>query len=108
VVWQAAALVANLGAEIRLLVPIVTPYPLPLDRAPVDLPFVAYILKEECLHASIEVKIDLRLCRDPLDCIRQALPEEATVLLQRPRPWNWREKMLAATLRRDGHQLIML
>jgi hypothetical protein len=105
---RAAELVDSLGAEIQLFVPIVTPYPLPLDRAPVDLTFVARMIKEECMRAGIRAKVDLRLCRDFAECLRFGLAAESMVVLQRPEPWAWREKMLIRTLRRDGHQVIAL
>lgn len=108
VLRRAAELVDSLGAEIQLFVPIVTPYPLPLDRAPVDLAFVARMIKEECMRAGIRATVDLRLCRDFTECLRCGLPAESTVVLQQPEPWAWREKMLIRTLRRDGRQVIVL
>jgi hypothetical protein len=108
VLRRAAELVDSLGAEIQLFVPIVTPYPLPLDRCPVDVVFAGRMIKDECTRAGIRASVDLRLCRDFAECVQSGLPAESTVVLQRPRPWDWREKLLIRTLRRNRHQVIVL
>ena len=49
------------------------------------------------------------LCRDRNQTIRQALiPNSIVVIGSRKRWWPTREQWLASLLRRDGHQVIVL
>jgi hypothetical protein len=105
---RAAALVTQLGAEIRILAPMVVPYPLPLERPPVDPAFVIRKIVEECESAGIAATVDVRLCRDLHECVRRELEMESVVLVRHPRPWAWNEKRLAKALRRDGHRVVSL
>jgi hypothetical protein len=55
----------------------------------------------------IETAIEVRLCRDSQETIREALaPESVVVMSRRRRWWQIREWMLAWRLRRDGHHVI--
>ncbi|HEX4773039.1 MAG TPA: hypothetical protein VH351_19555 [Bryobacteraceae bacterium] len=105
---RAAQFIDCLEAEIELFVPIVTPYPLPLDRCPVNLAFTVRLIKDECMRADMRTKIELRLCRDFAECVRCGLRSESAVVLQKPTAWEWRDKMLIKMLRRHRHQVIAL
>jgi hypothetical protein len=55
----------------------------------------------------VETAIEVRLCRDSEETIREALPPESVVVMGgRRRWWSIREWALAWRLRRDGHHVI--
>jgi hypothetical protein len=61
----AAHLAAGLSARIRLLVLEVVPYPLPLDRPNVPLPFTKRRFRTLAASSSVETNVDIHLVRDP-------------------------------------------
>ncbi len=106
---HARELAHGLSAQIRILVPQVVPYALPLDRPPIDpafrvRPFCAAAEKE-----SIDMRIEVRLCRDRRIAIAEALRPRSLVLMGgRNRWWPTRESSFARGLRRAGHHVIIV
>jgi hypothetical protein len=105
----AGNLVRHLDARIRLLVAQVVPFALPLDCPPVSVPFTqerCRSLASECAEAS-EVQINLYLCRDKRQVLRQVLrPRSLIVVGGSRRWWSTPEEKLATMLRNDGHRVI--
>lgn len=106
---KAAVLADGLHARIRLVVPEVVPYPLPLDQ-----PAVAASISERKLRtllpdASIETWIDLRLCRERLEGLVSALSSDSVVVMGTPKRW-WptRETRLARRLQKLGHEVLLV
>jgi hypothetical protein len=102
-------LARQLGARIRILVPQVVPYPLPLDRPQVDPKFKVRHFRTLSVDGAIETRIDVWLCRDPYDAFMQGLSPRSVVLIGgRKRWWPTREKGLAKTLSLAGHHVIFV
>jgi hypothetical protein len=105
---QTAQFVEQLGMTLRILVPVVVPYPLPIERPPVDPQFIAHGIIEACAGVDVPVRIDVRLCRDRLQCVGHELERPSIVVLPRRRRWAWGERRLERTLRRDGYEVVVL
>jgi hypothetical protein len=102
-------LAQQLGARIRILVPHVVPYPLPLDRPQVDPEFKLRRFRTVSVDGAIETRIDVRLCRDPHDAVMQGLCPQSVILIGgRERWWPTPEKHLAKTLSLAGHHVIFV
>jgi hypothetical protein len=102
-------LAQQLGARIRILVPQVVPYPLPIDRPQVDPEFKVRRFRTVSVYDAIETRIDVRLCRDAQDAVMQGLCPRSLVLIGgRKRWWPTREKRLAKTLSLAGHHVIFV
>lgn len=100
----------DLGAQITILVTQVVPYPLPLEEPPVDVGFLERDLSALAAGQPVETAVQIYLCRDRWETIRNALPRESTVIVGGRRRW-WRpstEQRFARLLRRDGHRVIFL
>jgi hypothetical protein len=105
----AGELAHELGARISILVPVVVPYPLPLDRPPVDPKFTLRHFRTVCVDGSVKTRIDVRLCRDAVAAIEQALNPQSLVLIGgQQRLWPTREHRLAKRLTRAGHHVIFV
>lgn len=105
---EAAHWAHQLGACIRILVPYVVPYPLPIEQPRVDPKFRLRHLRTLCEQSSVETRIDICLCRDARQCIHQVLaPRSLVVIGSRPSRWPLTdEKRLGRVLRNAGHQVI--
>lgn len=102
-----AMLAAGRAARIRLLVPQVVPYPLPIEQPPVPLDFVEDHLRSILREFAIEACIDVRLCRDLSVVLKTALPSVSIVVVGgRKRWWPTRQSRLVTRLRRLGHQVV--
>jgi hypothetical protein len=106
---MAAELAHNLNGRIRLLVPQVVPYPLPLERPAVSAEFSRRRLQTLASQGSIDTRVEVWLCRDRSDALCQALKPDALVVIGVRRSW-WpaAEKALARKLRRKGHEVILV
>jgi hypothetical protein len=103
----AVRLAAGRAASIRLLVPQVVPYPLPIDNPPVPLQFAEQQLLDLLPDRSVESSIDVRLCRDLSVALASALrPVSLVVVGGRMCWWPTRESRLARRLARLGHQVV--
>ena len=100
----------DLGAQITILAAQVVPYPLPLEEPPVDVGLLERDLSALAAGQPVETAIQIYLCRDAWETIRNALPRESTVIVGGRKRW-WRpttEQRFARVLRRDGHRVIFL
>jgi hypothetical protein len=103
---SAAKLADGLSARIRVVVPCIVPYHLPLDKPPVDPCVFSRSLCAMAQQAGVDCTIDIRLCREPWTAFRQAIPARSLVMIGvRPRWWDFRERKLGEQLRREGHQV---
>jgi hypothetical protein len=103
----AGKLARNLGARVTVLAAQVVPYPLPLERPPVPIEFTERALLRMVCDEEVETAIEVRLCRDSEETIREALPPGSVVVMGgRRRWWPIREWIFAWRLRRDGHHVI--
>jgi hypothetical protein len=106
---MAAELAHDLNGRIRLLVPQVVPYPLPLDRPAVPAEFHGKRLQTLAPRGSIDTRVELCLCRDRFDALAEALEPEALVVMgMRSSWWPTAEKALIRKLRRKGHNVVLV
>ena len=106
---QAGELAYQLGARIRIVVPHVVPYPLPINRPAVDPNFKLRQFRTLFFQYVIETHIDILLCRDAHECLKKALASHSIVLIgDRNRFWLTREKRPTQALRHSGHQVIFV
>ena len=104
----AGALAASLGARITLLVPQVVPHPLPLESPPVLLDWNERRFRVIASQSPVETVVRLFLCRDSVETIKDALHPKSVVVIGGGSWWPFsREKRLAATLRRAGHEVVL-
>jgi len=105
---EAGNLAGSLGARITLIVPQIVPYPLPLTSPPVLVDFNERRLRVIASNSSVETRVSIYLCRDPLETLRSVLkPHSLVVLGSRKSWWPTAEKRLAKKLRRFGHQVVV-
>ncbi len=104
---KAGALADRLSARIKLLVPQVVPYPLPLESPPVLIDFSERRFREIALESPVETTVQIYLCRDGWETLKAVLaPRSLVVIGGRKRWWPTREKSLARKLCRAGHEVI--
>ncbi len=105
---EAAPLAQSLSIPVRLMIPHVVPYPLPLNRPSVDPRGIVDSFYTVAEDPRVETTVDVRLCRDAWEAIHQAItPSSLVVLGSHKRWWPSRESRLAARLRRDGHHVLL-
>ncbi|MBI4910010.1 MAG: universal stress protein [Acidobacteria bacterium] len=104
---HAAALAKDLHARIRLLVPQVVHYSLPLDSPPVLVEFSESRYRRLAERLDVEVDVEIYLCRDATETLMHRLAEHSLVVLGGRQRWWWptQESLLARTLRRLGHEV---
>jgi hypothetical protein len=106
---RAGELAHELGARIRILVPHVVPYPLPIDRPLIDPNFMVRHFRTISVHGAIETRIDVCLCRDAYEAVARGLCPESVVLIGgRKRWWPTREQRLAKRLNLSGHHVVFV
>ena len=104
----ASRMAEGLSARVIVHLPLEVPYPLPLTAPPVPLVHTEQTLLGLVRPQSLDTSIQVYLCRDLFDTIRQALKSESLVVIAGPkRWWQTREEKLAAILRRDGHDVVL-
>lgn len=103
----AAQLADGLSARIRLLVLEVVPYPLPLDRPNVPLPFTRRRFRTLATNSAVETNVDIHLVRDPDKTIESVLEPHSVVVMGAHRSW-WpsAHTRVAKRLERMGHQVV--
>ena len=107
---RGAELAHELDRSIRVLVPQVVPYALPIDRPAVETSFRARQFSTWFQDCPIGTYFDVRLCRDRYQCLRQALDNDSIVLIGAGsnRFWSVKDGFLVNWLRRSGHQVMIV
>jgi hypothetical protein len=103
----AANLAQGLTARIRLVVPQVVPYPLPVNAPDVPAAFTCRRFHALVSGARIDTYVDIRLGREKREILESALRPHSMVVLGGRRGW-WpsRESRLAYRLERMGHHVV--
>jgi hypothetical protein len=103
---SSAKLAEGLSARIRLVVPHVVPFPLPIDQPSIDPNVLSRGISAMVREAGVQCTGDIRICRDPWDAIKQALPSRSVVVIGTKPPW-WRRsaRKLSGLLIQEGHQI---
>ena len=104
----ASGLARGLGARVTVHVAQVIPYPLELKSPQVPVPIAEQQLLSMAGEQPVKTGIQIYLCRDLTETIRQVLkPDSIVIVGGRKRWWLRREQRLAAALKRDGHRVIL-
>jgi hypothetical protein len=104
---EAGNLANSLGARIRLVVPQVVPYPLPLETPPVLVEFNENRFRVMASESPVETSVQVYLCRDRFETLTSALkPGSIVVLGAKKRWWPTNDKRLARRLRRAGYEVL--
>jgi hypothetical protein len=97
----------GLDAGIRLIKIQVVPWPLQLNQSPVPKEFLTAQLQR--FGSPLPMKREIRFAREFEPGLRGALNEHSLVILAtRKRPWRTRTEHLAAQLRRDGYNVVIV
>jgi hypothetical protein len=107
---EAGVLASRLNASIRLMVPQVVPYPLPLTSPPVSMDWTERRFRVIANESSVETAVRIYLCRDPFEALRGALTPRSLIVIGGPRRrwWPTNERRLAKQLRHAGHEVILI
>jgi hypothetical protein len=107
---EAGNLASSLGERIKLVVPQVVPYPLPLETPPVLLEFSENRFRLMASESPVETTVQIYLCRDRLETLTSVLKPGALVVVGgRRRRWPWwptKDERLARKLRRTGCEVL--
>jgi hypothetical protein len=104
---EAGSLANSLGARIKLVVPQVVPYPLPLETPPVLVEFNENRFRVMASQSPVETSVQIYLCRDRFQTLTAALtPGSIVVLGGRKRWWPTKDETLARQLRRAGYEVL--
>lgn len=100
---MAATLVKGFRAQIRLVVPEVVPYPVPLSYPPVQREFREQKLREIACESPVDTTVLVYLCRDRVATLKAVLKPASIVVIGGRRSW-WptAEKSLVEKMRRLG------
>ena len=108
----AATLAKGLSAQVRLLVPQVVPFALPLEHPPVPTSFTERRFRTVAEKAAVETTVEIVLCRDIAPALETLLRPRSLIVVgaRNSRWWNraWPsfETRLARRLRKLGHQVV--
>lgn len=106
---EAAALANSLGARIRLVVPQVVPYPLPLESPPILVDFNENRFRVMASQSPVETSVQVYLCRDRVEMLLHMLsPSSLVVIGGRKKWWPTSETLMARRLRQAGHKVIFI
>ncbi len=97
----------GLNATLRLVKVQVVPFPLDLEQSPVYIDF----LKDQLTHFQSELPVagEIRLAREFEAGLLGTLGRDSVVILAAPkRPWRTRNERLGASLRRNGHKVVLV
>ena len=104
---EAGNLANSLGARIKLVVPQVVPYPLPLETPPVLVEFNENRFRVMASESPVETSVQIYLCRDRFETLTSVLkPGSIVVVGGRKRWWPTKDELLARQLRRAGYEVL--
>lgn len=101
---RATEIASEVSASITILALRTVSYPRPLDEPPMSI----YFLRRTLWRFACGADVEIYLCRDIHDALRQVLAPHSTVFLGGAR-WRFaRERRLARTLLRGGHAAFLI
>jgi hypothetical protein len=104
---QAGKLANSLGARIKLVVPQVVPYSLPLETPPVLVEFNENRFRVMANETPVETSVQIYLCRDRFETLKSVLQRGSVIVVGgRKRWWPTKDQRLARQLRRAGYEVL--
>jgi hypothetical protein len=97
------------GRPIRVMAIVPVPYTLPLSSPAVPTSFTEQQCRGVVSQSAIAARIDVYLCRDQLDVLRDYLDPGSVVVVGtgRRRWWGMPEKRLVRWLQQHGHSVVL-
>jgi len=106
---EAGKLASRFNASLTLVVAQIVPYPLPLSSPPILLGFNERRFRVVAGQSSVATTVRIYLCRDREEMLKDVLaPHSLVVMGGRKRWWPTAETRLAWTLRRAGHEVVLV
>jgi hypothetical protein len=106
---HASQLGNSLHASLRIVVPVVVPYPLDLASPPVDSRIVSRSLKTVANGTRIPTLIHFLYCRDRENAVERSLQPHSIVVICWRKRWLFdRTSGLARRLATLGHQVVVV
>jgi hypothetical protein len=104
---QAASLSGSLHASLRILMPIVVPYPLDLADSPVRTKTLCRRLLTIAEGVGIPTRINMVYCRDRNEAVERCLEPHSIIVVSWRKRWLFdRTSRLTRRLTRLGHHVI--
>jgi hypothetical protein len=104
---EAGNLASSLGARIKLVVPQMVPYPLPLETPPVLVEFNENRFRVIASESPVETSVHIYLCRDRFETLASVLkPGSIVVLGGQKKWWPTNDERMARKLRRAGYEVV--
>jgi hypothetical protein len=108
-VKTASRLGGNLATRLKILWLYAVPYTLPLEEPAAAEGFLMQEIRALARESPIEIAAQVYLCREPRRSLHQILPPHSLVVLGgKKRWWPTKEQRLARSLRKDGHEVILV
>ena len=107
--FAATRLAHGLDLPLLLLAARRVPYPLPLEEPPFSVEFTERAMCSLVSNLDAEIAVQILLCREPEEALRDALRPEALVVIGKGKGW-WRSRYrnLARRLRADGRHPVLI
>jgi hypothetical protein len=97
----ARRLAHGLGSRIRLIVPHIVPFPVPLNEPLVDRVFLEQQFTSLVTVDPTDIFVDIRICRDRWQMLRESLIPHSVLVVSH-------ESKLATALQAAGHSVVFL
>ena len=108
-IWRRPILVSQSNARIRIIVPQIVPFPLPLSEPPITPEFTAQRIQGVLSSYRINVEVQVCLCRERLDAAISVLSPHSLILIGgRRRFWRTKEDRLVQVLRHRGPDVVFV
>jgi hypothetical protein len=106
---KAGDLARQLNGRIKIVIPQVVPYPLPLTSPPVRPDLIERRFQVMAQAGPVATVVQVCLCRDPSETLSAVLKPHSLVMLGGRRKW-WLapEQRMARRLQRAGHEVIFV
>jgi hypothetical protein len=106
---RAEELVLGIKSDIRLICTQIVPYPLPVERPPVNLRHLGNQLSRASQCAGLKLEGEIILARDLKTALKTALKPHSIVVLasRRRRLWRTQEEKLKIECEKAGHEVLL-
>lgn len=106
---RAILLAAGLDADTQIAVPLVVPFPLPLEYPAVSLEFACAQLKRLAAAVGADPYIHFYLCRDSAEVLETFLPVGSIAVVGLKKRWLWRShaSWVEQKLRKAGCDVVV-
>ena len=107
---KASAYAKGLQARITIVAAQIVPYPLPLEKPPASTAVLENALTSLAAEQAVETAVEIYLCRDRWETLRQVLKPQSIVLLagRKLRWWPSSEARFGNSLQREGFRVVFV